>query len=1019
MATHHGSTTGSLSRISIGIAICCLLLGAAAWIAAVALGDYERKRAIEIEVSQNADLALAFDAVMIRTLKAAEVVGRSFVRDFQRFGPAADAEQLFGDLALDRKLFTNVLIRDEEGKIVTGLKGAGTADGAHIEYFQYLKSHATEEVFIGKPAIGQTSGRWRVPVARRINKPDGSFGGVVAVGLDPSFLASFYNPGDIGKGNTVALVGLDGVVRIRKNSSDESAGGDLSKSPNFQRVLAERKEKSTGSYVAASTSDGISRIVSFRVMKTYPLVVFVGSNEHDVLAPVRQRALAFYVSALIVSLLALGAGAVAIFLLRKKAHHLAMLSESEARFRATFDQATIGMSTTDASGHYTAVNRSFCESMGYSREELIGQHYSKVTHPDDLASTQARREKMLAGEVSEEVSGEKGSMEKRFIHKNGELVWIKFSSALVPETAQTPAYFVSVVNDISGRRRAEHQVSLLENCVSRLNDIVIVTDARPDSEGGPRIVFVNDAFSRFTGYAREEVIGRSRALLGGSRTNQAEMQRVQSLLAEGKPASAEIIKYKKNAEPFWVELNIVPIYDTGGKLTNYASVERDVTERKRTEEVIKRTSRILQTLSQCNAALVRAGTEVELLDRMCDIAVATGGFKMAWVGYAMDDAKKTIVPQGRAGAEGSFLAGMPLSWSEQEVLGHGPAGTVVRTGQPMIVTDLDALSGLEPWLGEVTKRGFTGVISLPLTLGDQRIGVLMLYLGDKMDVHPEEFKLMQELAEDLSFGIATIRLRQERESAREDLVTLNAELESRVLQRTAQLQKANEELESFSYSISHDLRAPLRTVDGFSGLLLEDYSAQLPDDAKRIINVIRNGAQQMGQLIDDLLQFARTGHCAVVTTRLNTARLVAVALGNVSSSFPGREEQVRIGALPACVGDAALITQVWTNLLSNALKYTGKTAEPRIEVGATEVDGKAAYFVRDNGVGFDMQYVHKLFGVFERLHRSDEFPGTGVGLAIVQKVIQRHGGRVWAESEPGVATTFYFQLGEELNNDGR
>jgi PAS domain S-box-containing protein len=251
----------------------------------------------------------------------------------------------------------------------------------------------------------------------------------------------------------------------------------------------------------------------------------------------------------------------------------------------------------------------------------------------------------------------------------------------------------------------------------------------------------------------------------------------------------------------------------------------------------------------------------------------------------------------------------------------------------------------------------------------------------------------------------------ERKCVERKIRELNLELENRVAKRTAELEVANKELEAFSYSVSHDLRAPLRAMDGFSQAVLEDYGSQLPEEGRRYLQTIREGAQRMGILIDDLLTFSRLSRLPLKKQPINSDGLVRSALEELHGQQDGRKIDIRVGDLPGCEGDPTLLKQVWINLLSNAIKYTRKCDKPLIEVGSKLEDGETVYFVADNGAGFDMQYVNKLFGVFQRLHRADEFEGTGVGLAIVQRVVHRHGGRIWANAEVDRGASFYFKLG--------
>lgn len=249
------------------------------------------------------------------------------------------------------------------------------------------------------------------------------------------------------------------------------------------------------------------------------------------------------------------------------------------------------------------------------------------------------------------------------------------------------------------------------------------------------------------------------------------------------------------------------------------------------------------------------------------------------------------------------------------------------------------------------------------------------------------------------------RMRREALEMTERLQESRAALEG----RTAELVEANRELESFSYSVSHDLRSPLRAVDGYARIVEEDYAEKLDDEGRRLLGVIRDNSKKMGELIDDLLEFSRLGRKPLSTAAIDMTRLVEEVLGELQMSGE-RPPGLMIGALPPARGDATLVKQAWANLLGNAIKFSSKREQPAIEVSGHENGAESVYCVKDNGAGFDMQYYNKLFGVFQRLHSADEFAGTGVGLAIVQRVVTRQGGRVWAEGKVDEGAAFYFSL---------
>jgi len=348
----------------------------------------------------------------------------------------------------------------------------------------------------------------------------------------------------------------------------------------------------------------------------------------------------------------------------------------------------------------------------------------------------------------------------------------------------------------------------------------------------------------------------------------------------------------------------------------------------------------------------------------------------------------------RAGRPRTFAWATAIDGTPWAVAIEFPQDAVLEPSQRLVVRLVGLallLFGVSVAVGWVLTRRITTPLA-QVTEAAESVADMRPHVHVEIDREDEIGRLAD------SFNIMAARVEQSR-----------IDLEARVEQRTAELQAANRELESFSYSVSHDLRAPLRAIAGFVQILDEDHGAQLDAQARKHLERVRVNAQRMGQLIDDLLSFSRIGRTAMSWQTVDLTSM-ATAIAEEAVAASGRPIALTIDPLPACHGEPSLLNQVIVNLISNAVKFTSKVPEPSIHVGSTSQNGETIYFVRDNGVGFDERYAEKLFGVFQRLHRVVDFEGTGVGLAIVHRIISRHGGRVWAEGKLNEGATFYFTL---------
>ncbi len=335
----------------------------------------------------------------------------------------------------------------------------------------------------------------------------------------------------------------------------------------------------------------------------------------------------------------------------------------------------------------------------------------------------------------------------------------------------------------------------------------------------------------------------------------------------------------------------------------------------------------------------------------------------------------------------------------------GSCGTAVYTNRQVIVTDIDSDPLWAPYRELARSHGLHACWSTPIHCSNGRIlGTFAIYYQEPRHPVPAEMDLITR-------AVYIARIAIERKQVEEDILRLNASLEQRVRDRTGQLEAAVRELDAFSYSVSHDLRAPLRAMDGFSRILLEDFAACLGADGGRMLNVIRSETQRLGRLIDDLLAFSRLGRQQIEPAKIDMSAMAREVFDELAALDPERQLRLDLHPLPPAFGSQAMIRQVWVNLIGNAIKFTKEREPGEISIGAqTDPDGGQIYYVRDNGAGFDMHHAGKLFGVFQRLHSEQEFPGTGVGLALVQRIVQRHGGRIWAEAEVGRGATFFFTL---------
>ncbi|EEF60327.1 PAS domain-containing sensor histidine kinase [Pedosphaera parvula] len=586
---------------------------------------------------------------------------------------------------------------------------------------------------------------------------------------------------------------------------------------------------------------------------------------------------------------------------------------------------------------FVAVNTAAIQHYGYSREEFLKMTILDIRPLEDIPRLKAAIPKQ---QTASNIGFQKVGV-WRHRKKDGSLIHVDVSSEQV--TYEGKAARLALLNDVTELKRSTAQVHLLETCIARVNDVVIITEAEPLDEPGPRIVFVNEAFTKYTGYSQEEAIGQSPRFLQGPKTSHTIRQRIRAALESKTPTREEIINYTKSGEQVWWEIEITPIIDERGRCTHFVAIQRDVTERKRSEKALKQSE-----------------TRLKEAQRVANIG--------SWE-WNVTERK--------------------VMWSDElyRIFGLEPQSFPITANSFLESIHPDDRPMMREKIEEMRKHARPFREHYRIVRPDGAVRHIFAHGEFACDNNTKVVRLMGTV---------------------QDITDRKIAEESRI--RTAKLETANKELESFSYSVSHDLRAPLRTIDGFSRMLIEDYGDKLDETGKSYLEFISSAAHRMSQLIQDLLELSRVTSSQIHRNEFNLSALTETVAGELRQQDPERKAAFYIQPDLMVNADQRLMRIVMENLLRNAWKFTSKIPAARIEFGMFARDTEKVYFVRDNGAGFDMAFADRLFGVFQRLHPEADFAGTGIGLATVHRIIGRHGGRVWAEGAVDQGATFYFTL---------
>lgn len=1046
------------------IAFGLVLVGVGAY---ATMQNLERERADTVREAENtaANLARAYEEHIFQVIRRLDQALVHMRDEFER-EPASFSDRAAG---WQKSLYADLGFQiggiGPDGMLrFSNLKPPPTPVGlGDREHFLFHKGAQDDTLYISKPMKSRVTGAWQIQFSRRLRAADGSFDGLLALSVDPDILAGYLGTADLGQEGVVALVGMDRVVRARASATpppSDPIGRALPDRPFFDPAAP-----NTGIYRITSLFDSIPRISAYRRVRGYPLVVYILLGDRESMAGYEaRRDEAIRVGTGAAGFVMAAALVIAWLAQRQRRHQRQLeiaqqqLAETEERWRLALESVGDGVWDWDADNGEVFYSRGWKRMLGYAEDEISNriEEWESRVHPDDQEGVHAALKEHFLGKTPFYAN------EHRMRCKDGGFRWILDRGVVVARRADgAPLRMVGTHTDVTARKETEEE---LRAVAARLEAILASAPVGVTIVDQDRAILVaNDTMARLVQRDPQELVGATTRILYENDEQFADIgRRLYPSIDRGGTIAEELPFRRGDGTSFWARIvgHRVSMDDPA---LGIVWVVDDISARKQAERALEQSHRFQRVLVDT------IPIPIFIKDRMGHFIDANAAFERwmgidrgALFGLTSYDIAPPELADRHEEADRELLACPGTQVYETLVRRADGSELDVEFCKAVYLDSNGAPAGIVGAMVDISERKkaeqalrerhalfeeiFVSSLAVKLLIdpADGRIvdanPAAAAFYGRSLDelramriddintLSADEVRNEMAHAHNDSRQYFVFRHRLASGEARDVEVysspinvngrelllslvhdiTQRRRAEEALQQQAAELERSNAELEAFAYVASHDLRQPLRTINSYLGLLEHDLAGGLNEDTREYMAFCRDGAQRMDRLIVDLLEYSRVGRKAKPFAAWPAGEVVRTALDNLELSIAEVSATVTVAPdLPTLWGDGNELIRLFQNLIGNAVKYRAPDRPPVVEVACAREGRRWHFTVRDNGIGIAPEHLERVFGIFQRLHRRDEYEGTGIGLAVCKKIVEHHGGRIWVESEPGQGSSFH------------